>query len=326
MDIVDEQRSTKMDTDGAWKEFLDEFLPEFMLQFFPRIYEEIDWTKGFESLEQELRQIIPEVENEKRIVDKLIKVHKKSGDGVLVYIHIEIQSQKDRNLPWRMFIYDCRLVVRYECPILSLAVLGDEHPKWRPQSYENIIWGSGMRFQFHTLKLLDYRDRVEELMQSRNPFASFVIAHLRTMETRKNLRKRLEYKKELAIHLMELGLPEKKVFSVLRFIDYLMWLPKDMVIEYRHATQEYKEKKKMPFITPCEEIVKEEGINEGIQIGEYKASQEILLEMLIVRFGKIPASLKKAIQRIEDTARLKALCKNLIRVDSLKDFTQLMKE
>ncbi len=38
--------------DSSWKEILDEFLNWFMLLFFPKVHEDIDWTKGYESLDK----------------------------------------------------------------------------------------------------------------------------------------------------------------------------------------------------------------------------------------------------------------------------------
>jgi hypothetical protein len=42
------------DYDSPWKEILERYLPEFMAFFYPAIYAEVDWSRGYEFLDQEL--------------------------------------------------------------------------------------------------------------------------------------------------------------------------------------------------------------------------------------------------------------------------------
>ena len=61
------------DYDSPWKEALDVFFEAFLELFFPQAYADIDWSRGWESLDKELQQIAPEVEIARRYVDKLSK-------------------------------------------------------------------------------------------------------------------------------------------------------------------------------------------------------------------------------------------------------------
>ena len=45
------------DYDSPWKEMLDGYFPAFMAFFFPEAYRDIDWDRGYESLDKELQQI-----------------------------------------------------------------------------------------------------------------------------------------------------------------------------------------------------------------------------------------------------------------------------
>ena len=38
-----------LDQDSPWKEILEQFLPEFLAFFFPLVYNQIDWSKGYNS-------------------------------------------------------------------------------------------------------------------------------------------------------------------------------------------------------------------------------------------------------------------------------------
>ncbi len=60
--------------DSPWKGILDRYFPDFIAFFFPQIYEEIDWSRGYEILDKELEQVTRDAELGKRFADKLIKV------------------------------------------------------------------------------------------------------------------------------------------------------------------------------------------------------------------------------------------------------------
>ena len=61
--------------DSPWKDVVETYLPEFIAFFFPDAYSQIDWKRGFEFLDQELRQVVRDAELGKRFVDKLVKVY-----------------------------------------------------------------------------------------------------------------------------------------------------------------------------------------------------------------------------------------------------------
>ena len=66
---------------------------------------------------------------------------------------------------------------------MSLAVSTDSNPNWRPNKFEQEIWGCEITLKFPTIKLLDYVDKWAELEQSTIPFAIVAMAHLKTLET-----------------------------------------------------------------------------------------------------------------------------------------------
>lgn len=176
----------RFDSDGAWKEGLGLFPEQSLKLFCPAIHDDINWTYKPEALDKELHKIVPEAEVGKRYVDKLFKVRLKQGDEAWIYIHIEFQAQKDRDLAPRMFVYYILLYLRFKTPILSVAILGDKQSDWRPDKFELSLGGCTASLTFPIIKLWDYRDRIEELRQSGNPFAYFVFAYLKTLETKQN--------------------------------------------------------------------------------------------------------------------------------------------
>lgn len=60
--------------DSPWKVILERYFQDFMAFFFPDAHDDIDWNRGYESLDTELQKIVRDAEIGKRLADKLIKV------------------------------------------------------------------------------------------------------------------------------------------------------------------------------------------------------------------------------------------------------------
>jgi hypothetical protein len=97
------------DYDSPWKEALDVYFQPFLELFFAQAHSEIDWSRGTESLDKELQQIVREAELGRRFVDKLVKVWLKTGREQWVLIHVEVQSSEDGKFALRMYVYNYRL-------------------------------------------------------------------------------------------------------------------------------------------------------------------------------------------------------------------------
>ena len=129
------------DYDNSWKQASELYFEQFILLCFADIYPLIDWRRGFQVLEQELQQIVGETESGKRLADKLFQVWLLDGSETWVLIHIEIQSQTESDFAKRMYQYNYRAFEKYDRPVISLAVLGDETNSWRPSVYEYSLDG-----------------------------------------------------------------------------------------------------------------------------------------------------------------------------------------
>jgi hypothetical protein len=202
--------------DSPWKEILEVYFEDFLLFFFPQVHAEIDWNRGYDFLDQELAQVVRDAELGKRLADKLVKVWKVNGEETWVLVHIEIQSQEESRFGERMFVYYYRLRDKYDLPIASLAILGDERETWRPQPFDRQLWGCRVQFEFPIIKLLDYLPRWAELEASQNPFAIVVMAHLKTKETRNDAVARKEWKFKLTRSLYERGYERQDILNLFR--------------------------------------------------------------------------------------------------------------
>lgn len=333
------QKNPPTEYDSPWKNIIEQFFPDFMEFFFPQINEQIDWTLNYEFLDQELQKVVRESLTKTRRVDKLVKVSLKNGKEQLLYIHIEVQSQKDDDFPERMFIYHYRLYDRYGPQVTSLAILGDDQEYWRPRSFHYETLGSELSFCFSMVKLLDYQDKLEELKNSSNPFAMVIRVHLKGMETQKSPQQRLKWKEALfeALH-KEKNYSETEIMGLFAFMDWLLTLPKELVKQFDSFVQDNEEAKKMPYITSFERrgIEKgiqqglqqglQQGVQQGVQLGVLQKSRDNVTEILDVRFQPVPITLVKTIQAIDDSSLLSKLLREAVLVESLEQFEHLVEK
>ncbi len=251
------------DYDSPWKEALGKYFQPFLALFLPAAHDGIDWSRGYQSLDQELRQTVHEAELGPRRVDYLVKVWLHGGQEQWVLVHVEVQTSWDRDFAPRMYTYNYRLFDRYNRDVASLAVLGDDDPRWRPDCFWSTCWGSRAGIRFPVIKLLDYAEHWETLQLSRNPFAMVVLAHLITRQTRTDPDARYAAKIKLIKGLYERGWAADEVRHLFRVIDWMVNLPKPLELNFCHEIKQYEEEKQMPFITTPERIGREEGLAQG---------------------------------------------------------------
>ena len=265
--------------DSPWKEALERYFKDFMAFFFPTAHAGIEWTRGYEFLDKELQRVVRDAELGRRLVDKLVRVWRLEGEEAWVLIHIEVQGQVEEGFAKRMYIYHYRLFDRYDRPVVSLAVLGDERPTWRPEGYG--LWGCQVQFAFPVVKLLDYQARWEALEQSRNPFAVLVMAQLKTQQTRRDPEDRMRWKLQLVKGLYQRGYTREEILELFRFIDWVMVLPEDLETRFEETLLRYEQEVHMPYITSIERKGIQQGLQQGIREG-LLAGIELGLEL---RFG-----------------------------------------
>jgi Domain of unknown function (DUF4351) len=135
-------------------------------------------------------------------------------------------------------------------------------------------------------KLLTFRRKIRQLEQSPNPAAFIILAQLRALQTRgaSKSRQRLLFKWALARRLYESGQAKQDVLDLFRLIDWLITLPKNLDLEFRHRQVTYTQENTMPYITSTERLAREEGLEAGREAGREEASSRIVLRLLKRRF------------------------------------------
>ncbi|MEM6967677.1 MAG: hypothetical protein AAF573_23140, partial [Bacteroidota bacterium] len=159
----------RLSKDDLWKGIIEELFKDFMIYFFPNHYHQIDFEKGFEFLDKELRGILPDSENKNRRVDKLVKVWLKDGREEWLLIHIEVQGYQDADFDYRVYHSYYRIRDKYNKRVGIFVIYTDKNKSYHPQSYEEECFGTKVKLTFPTYKVLDHPP--QENAPNDNPFS-----------------------------------------------------------------------------------------------------------------------------------------------------------
>jgi hypothetical protein len=253
------------DYDSPWKDVLEHAFPEFMAFYFPEAHAQIDWALGHEFKNTELRQVVRDAELGRRLADALVQVTLTSGEQRWIYIHIEVQGQRDADFAQRMFTYNYRLFDRYACPIASLAVLADDDDGWKPDHYGFEVLGCKHHIQFPVVKLSELADQTEALDTPRNPFALVTAAHLRTRQTRHDPEARYQAKRTLVRLLYRQGWERQRILDLFAVLDWMMRLPDSLEQKLWQDIAAIEGESKMRYVTSVERLAIQRGVQQGEQ-------------------------------------------------------------
>ena len=294
--------------DSPWKAGLELYFQPFVEYCFPDIYSYIDWSRGYESMDKELEQVVRDAELGKRLADKLFKVWLTNGTTTWILIHVEVQGQQESDFAERIYVYNYRCFDRFRKPVISLVVLGDEAVNWRPSSYGYSLDGFELLLKFPTIKLLDYEPNWGNLEQSTNPFAVMIMAHLKTKATTGDMEQRRQWKWTLVRGLYERGYNKEDILELFRLVDWMMTLPKELQIGFEEQLEDYQEIEKMPIYSQRE--------TRAIQ----REARKSLLEVLEVRFQEVPQAIAETVDSIDDMTFLRQLRRQAILIGSVEEF------
>jgi hypothetical protein len=306
--------------DSPWKKILRQYLREALEFYFPDIAAIVDWTEPPVFLDKELVQIAPNAKVGKRHADQLVKLKHKKGKELVLLLHAEVQASPEAIFPERVYIYSFRIFDLFRIPVISIAILCDGDPKWRPNHYEYSLPQTKMRFEFGTAKLLDYKTQLAALEASTNPFAWVTLAHLKMQETKRDKPSRKVWKMRLVRRLYEAGYNEENVMNLFRFIDWVLKLPKALEAEFWQELQVYEESRKMPYITSVERIGYDRGQKEGRQEGRQEGKVLMLLGLLTRKFGSLTDSTIDRINHLS-SPQIEALGDSIFDLVSIEDLT-----
>jgi hypothetical protein len=234
----------KVDYDGLWKKLIYELFEEFVLFFLPDLFEEIDFTREPDFLQQELFKEIMDEKKGRNVADQIIKVYLKSGDEKWLLIHIEVQGESEPDFSKRMFRYYYRIFDKYNRDIVAIAIFTNTTQMPHSNSYQRTTHGTTISYTYNTYHFSDHND--EELILSNNPFAIAVLAGKYANKTKQNEQKRFRFKRkifQLALEKYDMKNEGNRILlaALFYFIDYLLKIPDELTSKLRNEITLTKE-------------------------------------------------------------------------------------
>lgn len=271
-----------VDKDSIWKDAIKQYLPLLLKRMMPELYEDVDFSQDLTYLDKELRDTIQVTLSEEhkaaKFIDTLIQVPLKTGKTQWVLLHIEVQGEGGDNISFRMILYCCLIFAHYRRMPVALAILTDKRPsKETPGVFEFKEYGTELIYKYNLFEV--YKQKDEDLLDSDNPFDSFIYAAKKYSKYMKEdaQKEKLKYLLKITRNLYGRGLNEQDRRRILVFISRLINL-KDAGLrkQYFDELKKLEGESKMRELTWLEEyfrdeaiaIGKEQGRSEGIAIGE----------------------------------------------------------
>jgi hypothetical protein len=216
-----------------------------------------------------------------------------------------------------MFVYNYRIFDKFDRDVISLALLTDDNPRFRPNEYHRSRWGFEMLCRYPLVKIIDYREHWAELEASSNPFAIVVMAYLKTLETEGNVQERYKWKKRFLLELYQRGLKRETILAIYKFVDWIMQLPNELEKKIVNEVKVTQEATAMPYITTAERI--------GIEKSMPTIHQAIAM-VLEIKFGEAGQQLSERAVRLRDLEALQKLMQGLKHAQSLSDAEKILDE
>lgn len=272
------------DFDSQWKTILTVFFWPFLDFFFPQVLSQIDTGTPPEFLDTELPALTRRSQIGRRHADKIVRVKSRTGKTRIVFIHVEVQGQRDPDFTERMYIYNSRIFERFHQPAVSLAVLIDTSPNWRPNSFVRALWGCRMAFSFEIAKLLDFKDIANLPEHKANPFSIVTLATLGSHKKQGNIGTRLTLRLALARRLYEENWPPAQARALMRFLEWILELPLRNERAICHTIHQWELSMGKPFMTWYEKEAINKGRTEGRTEGKLEERRAILGKLLRKKF------------------------------------------
>jgi len=308
------------DQDSPWKEALAVFFEPFLQLLYPDIHQAIDWSHRATFLDKELQKLTHDGSTGRRYADKLVQVWLRNGHECWVLIHVEVQGEAEATFQERMFVYYSRIRDHHQKPVVSLAVLTDTSPRYKPDRFEEVVLGSGIRFKFHTVKLLDFRYRLDELLASDNPFALLVAAQL-TAKLVKSGKQRADNLISFYRLASRKQLDRKSITRLIVFLEWLVALPPEIEAYYNAEVDRLEEENTVAYVSLLEKRGIKRGIEQGFERGIEKGIEQgraaVLLHQLQLKFGELPGELHQRVTRAGQ-AELDLWAERILFVDNLQ--------
>jgi predicted transposase YdaD len=265
-----------------------------------------------------LEQLPQETVSVKRS-DFPILVTDETGKQYLVLL--EIQSRWERKFPLRLLDYRCRHLLKHDMEAISCVLLL-KPSQWAESFYKD----PEVEFNYRLIKVyeLDACEIIKGNIICLMPFVPIM----------KNGKEMVE---QADAALYESPLPYEDKADMLTVMTIFSGLVSEKLVNMLIS-----KRRDIMIESAAYDIIKEEGIKEGIKEGREKGiregrekgikegkaeeSQDGILDILEIRFNVVPESVIKSIRAVDDPDILRTLRRQSLKVSNLIEFKELLKK
>jgi predicted transposase YdaD len=266
-----------------------------------------------EKIGEKLEDITSEIEFVKSFRPDMVF---RAGEKIF---HIEIQAQKDKDLPERMLIYSLAIKEKFgQKPVQIILFVGKGNPP--PSFFRD-------EFTIHRFKVVDMKKiDPDEFIESDKPEEVIVGILAGKFKDKPQIIKKVKER------IVEIVKNEEEIAKYIDSISFLAGLF-DVKIEVKPMPIEVDIRKTFLYKWGKEEGLKEgeqrgieRGLKEGEKRGIVKGLKEGILGITHARFGSQKAKqIKSFLDKINDINRLKTIKKEAIEAKTWDDFVKSIK-
>jgi hypothetical protein len=242
------------------------------------------------------------------------------GQSGFILIHVEHQSEKDPDIPRRMFLYAAWLIERYGLPVWPVLLTSYASPrKMEPDRFELSVRDKPIllfRYDVVQLNRLNWR----EYLKRPNPAAAALMVRMNFAPAH-----RVQVKSEILRMLLTLQLRPEKARLILGFVETYLELTarEELRIEREIAKFSRKDQETiMKMLLPGERAGLRKGRQEGRQEGRLEMLREGILDILEARFKQAPYAVRQSLTDIKSESRLRKLHRQAVLARSLERFAE----
>jgi len=248
-----------------------------------------------------IEELPQEIVSLKRSDFPLLVIQKDGQESIVL---IEIQTVFSREFVLRLIDYTVRYMLKYNIEVTPFVLL------LKPSSKATGVYtDKRLIFRYEIVRL--WEKKAEDFRGDITiyPFIPLMDGGLDMLE---DAEQQLYNDKNLSVETKADLLTAMAIFTGMRdkeLAQKLMERRRDIMIQ-----------------SPIYDVIKEEGMKEGVKEGSLKEGREMILTALDEKFGKLLSDVSETLSNINDTKKLEILLRQAIRSGSLKEFNQRLEE
>ena len=244
-------------------------------------------------LDKEISQIIGRFGHRNREVDLLFKVRLLDGRDQWILCHLEIQTQFEMDLSFRIDLYNAGLKWMFQQEVVTLVILADLRPDWRPNTHRFELADFRSVREFPICKILDRL--ATDWIDDKSLVVQVARAQIAALRTSSDPDARFAAKTQLVRNLYTMGYSSDRIRELFHLIDWMMRLRPDLDHRFKSELVTFEEEIRMPYVTSIERLAKEDGRVEGREQG----TATLLLRILTRQCGPLPEGIQQQIHQLK---------------------------